>query len=122
MTPADEITTAARTLRTLATTAADDSGDTHWTSHRITTRDARLRADGDDILRGGSTGPHGRGSRPHFHPPVADYIAAMSPIVGLALADWLNSWTGIDLREDAALPADAQHALAVARQINRSQP
>lgn len=30
---------------------------------------------------------------------------------------WLDSWTGFDLREDAALPEDAQHALAVARAV-----
>jgi len=49
---------------------------------------------------------------------IAPYIAAMHPGVGSALADWLDSWTGVDLREDAALPEDAQHALAVARAIN----
>ena len=34
-----------------------------------------------------------------------------------ALADWLDSWTGIDLYEAGPLPEDARHALAVARAI-----
>lgn len=38
------------------------------------------------------------------------------------IANWLDSWTGIVLREDAALPEDARHALAVARAINGSTP
>ena len=48
----------------------------------------------------------------------ADYIEAMHPGVGAALADWLESWTGIDLYEAGSLPEDARHALAVARAIN----
>ena len=43
---------------------------------------------------------------------VAALLRARGP-----LANWLDSWTGIDLREDAALPEDAQHALAVARAV-----
>ncbi|WP_432091059.1 hypothetical protein [Streptomyces sp. NRRL F-5630] len=54
--------------------------------------------------------------------PKSRYIAAMHPGVGTALAAWLESWTGIDLREDAALPEDARHALAVARQILGGTP
>ena len=50
-------------------------------------------------------------------PAVAALIRAREP-----LAAWMESWTGIDLREDAALPEDAQHALAVARAINAKQP
>ncbi|WP_333743536.1 hypothetical protein [Streptomyces ardesiacus] len=52
----------------------------------------------------------------------ADYIAAMHPGVGTALAHWLESWTGIDLYEAGSLPEDARHALAVARQINGTAP
>lgn len=48
---------------------------------------------------------------------VNRYIAAMDPAVGLALAAWLESWTGIELNEHGPMPEDAQHALAVARQI-----
>jgi hypothetical protein len=52
---------------------------------------------------------------------IAPYIAAMHPGVGRALADWLDSWTGIELSEGAALPEDASHALAVARAINANR-
>ncbi|MGW8326512.1 hypothetical protein ACWGLE_01250 [Streptomyces sp. NPDC055897] len=52
----------------------------------------------------------------------ARYIAALHPGVGAALADWLDSWSGIEVREDAAMPEDLRHALAVARKINGSQP
>lgn len=47
----------------------------------------------------------------------AEHIALMHPGVGLAVGRWLESWTGIDLAEDGPMPEDAQHALAVARQI-----
>lgn len=36
----------------------------------------------------------------------------------VAIASWLDSWTGIDLYEAGPLPEDAKHALAVARAIN----
>lgn len=49
-------------------------------------------------------------------PAVAALVRAREP-----LASWLDSWTGIELREDAALPEDAQHALATARAINGAQ-
>ncbi|MGK5733197.1 hypothetical protein [Streptomyces sp. URMC 124] len=42
------------------------------------------------LLRGSSAGPHGRGIRPHLHFQHAEYIAAMDPTVGLALADLLH--------------------------------
>lgn len=44
-------------------------------------------------------------------------IALRGPI-----AEWLDSWTGIDLDESAAMPEDARHALAVARAILQEQP
>ncbi|MBQ1118500.1 hypothetical protein [Streptomyces sp. C3-3] len=45
------------------------------------------------------------------------YIALMHPGVGLAVARWLESWAGVDLSEHGPMPEDAQHALAVARQL-----
>lgn len=51
-------------------------------------------------------------------PEFAAYIAAMHPGVGELLAKWLASWQGIDFSEAAALPEDAQHAIAVAHAIN----
>lgn len=44
-------------------------------------------------------------------------IALMHPGVGLAVARWLESWSGVDLSEHGPMPEDAQHALAVARQL-----
>lgn len=46
------------------------------------------------------------------HTTAADLARIRIPVTR-----WLASWEGIDLREDAALPEDAQHALAVARAI-----
>jgi hypothetical protein len=47
------------------------------------------------------------------HPPtIADYIAAMHPGVGAAVADWLDS-----AAEDAELIGADHRALAAARQI-----
>jgi hypothetical protein len=116
MTPADELRTAAAKLRTLATSASTDRHGrdiSTWTSHHVGDHDARLYGpDHVNIIRGGSNGPHGRGIRPHLHPPVADYIAAMGPPVGTALADWLDS-----AAEDAEQIGPDYHALAVARQI-----
>ena len=51
------------------------------------------------------------------HTTAADLARLRVPVTR-----WLESWTGIDFREDAALPEDAQHALAVARALNGGQP
>ncbi|MFH8336931.1 hypothetical protein [Streptomyces sp. AM6-12] len=122
MTPADEIKQAATRLRELATAAADNSGNPNWTATRHfpdqpDSTYTTLWATGARPLLGGG----GRGRVPYVHAPVGDYAAAMDPTVGLALAGWLDSWTGIDLRDDGPLPEDAQHALTVARAI-LSQP
>ncbi|MER6601140.1 hypothetical protein [Streptomyces parvus] len=45
-------------------------------------------------------------------PTVAALIGARMP-----LARWLESWSGVDLSEHGPMPEDAQHALAVARQL-----
>lgn len=47
------------------------------------------------------------------HTTAADLARLRVPVTR-----WLASWEGIDFREDAALPEDAQHALALARAIN----
>lgn len=120
MTAADELRTAAATLRALATAASTDlyGRDTStWTSHHVNDRDARLYGpDRVRIIRGGSSGPHGRGVHPHLAPVHADYIAAVHPGVGLALADWLDS-----AAEDAEQIGADYRALAVARAINGGQ-
>lgn len=129
-TPADELRAAADKLRTLATAAAEDSGNTTWhtTRHFPEQPDSTftaLWATGARPLLGGGGG---RGRPPAYvSAPVGDYIAAMHPGVGAALADWLAA--------EAADPASDQHdercrergypitvALTIARLINRSQP
>ena len=52
----------------------------------------------------------------------AEHIALMHPGVGLAVARWLKSWVDVDLSEAGPMPEDAQHALAVARQILGTAP
>jgi hypothetical protein len=111
--PADELRTAATKLRELATAATPGPWATDTSipyGHRV----GSSNAGADWVAR---TGEHGQtGSESD-----ASYIAAMGPNVGTALADWLDSWTGIDLYEAGPLPEDARHALAVARAINGTQ-
>jgi hypothetical protein len=38
------------------------------------------------------------------------------------VADWLDSWTGIDLYEAGSLPEDARHALTIARAVLGTTP
>nr|WP_062336117.1 hypothetical protein [Herbidospora sakaeratensis] len=45
------------------------------------------------------------------------WICLVHPGLADPLAAWLEPWTGIAFDEDAALPVDLQHALAVARAI-----
>ncbi|MFF7837590.1 hypothetical protein ACFZC6_01950 [Streptomyces ossamyceticus] len=122
-TPADEIAAAAARLRTLAADAADTSGSSKWEASRIfpeypDSTATRLRANsGGPLLHGGG----GKHPAPMVTAPVGDYIAAMDPTVGLALAAWLDSWAGVELRESATMQEDARHALAVARAINGAQ-
>jgi alpha-beta hydrolase superfamily lysophospholipase len=54
--------------------------------------------------------------------PDAQYIAAMHPGVGAALADWLDS-VASRARQDSSgewIGADLHHALTVARAINHT--
>ncbi|MFE1109679.1 hypothetical protein ACFW5U_27850 [Streptomyces rochei] len=104
MNPADELRTAAEKIRTLskAISAPDE-------------RDQVFHAEGTDVTQG-RTGLYDVATTQTTE--LADYIAAMHPGVGTALAAWLESWTGIEMYEAHALPEDARHALAVARQIN----
>lgn len=50
-------------------------------------------------------------------PELAAWIALMHPGVGLVLADWLDSLTGIEFSEHGPMPDEMVHALAVARQL-----
>ncbi|MDJ1137906.1 hypothetical protein [Streptomyces iconiensis] len=136
MTPADEIRTAAEKLRTLAAAASTNSDGTptaRWNTEPVQsardddsrrflygdylTRDDGRRISWPLLLRGG------RLHQPSYmHSQHAEYAAAMGPAVGAALAAWLESWTGLDVREDAAMAEDLRHALTVARAINQQDP
>jgi hypothetical protein len=121
VTPAEEIATAAAKLRALAETATPGN----WWAEELPPNEHHkhpahwVKTEYDD-------GPNLISSQVVADCPWrqadAAYIAAMGPAVGFALAAWLHSWTGIELREDAALPEDAQHVLATARAINGAQP
>ncbi|MER7788572.1 hypothetical protein [Streptomyces sp. NPDC097640] len=111
--PADQIRAAAEKLRALATAAAKDSGSPDWiaTRHFPDQPDATFTTLWTDshtvLMRGG-----GRHRAPYVHAPVGDYIAAMGPTAGLAIAAWLDS-----AAEDAEQIGADPHALAVARQL-----
>ncbi|MBZ6250536.1 hypothetical protein KVH27_19410 [Streptomyces olivaceus] len=145
MTPADELRTAADTLRALATAAATDSDGNptaHWAvryrpgvtpgapeqrDRPVTLVAVDLGTD-EPLLHGGSSGSHGRGSRPSIGPDHGRYAAAMDPAVGLALATLLeavlsSTREASPAHEECAAwcspeTCDLSAALAVARQIN----
>ena len=99
--PAEQLRAAAEVLRQHADAAeADVDTNPYWES--ALTERPDWYANG---VRNGLGGPSG------------EYAALMHPGVGHALAQWLDSWTGIDLYEAGSLPEDARHALAVARAI-----
>lgn len=120
-TPADELRTAAETLRKLATDATPGpwrQHDTHLGQYGYTATVLSGEGNDTDLRAWLPSMSHEPWDETRNAWPDAMYIAAMHPGVGAALADWLESWTGIDLYEAGALPEDAKHALAVARQIN----
>lgn len=125
-TPADEIAAAAATLRHLATAAADDSGSTHWEASRILPNQPESRMTRLCATPGGPLIRAIRAARePYVHAPVGDYIAAMHPGVGAALADWLDLFANTEFDPEAIVQeTDRSHAcaLAVARAINGRQP
>jgi hypothetical protein len=132
-TATDELRAASARLRELAAAASTDryGRDTStWTSHHVNERDARLFGpDRVRIIRGGSSGPHGRGVQPHLAPAHADYIAAMDPTAGLALVLLLEAVTSNALENDheecrsycTPETCDVAAALALAQAINGSQ-
>lgn len=48
----------------------------------------------------------------------AAWIALVHPGLAEPLASWLESWDGIELREDGPLPSDFEYALRIARVLN----
>ncbi|MBQ0827670.1 hypothetical protein [Streptomyces tagetis] len=148
-TPAHDLRAAAETLRALATAASVDPDGTptaHWHyedrgrgrghlyGDHLTREDDRCIS-WPHLLRGGSL------QRPtYMHVQHAAYAAAMGPVVGLAIADWLEEAAhryecsvqaaGDAFRDDPAgrdaflttgPGAPSPHALAVAQQILRAR-
>ncbi|MFD5875666.1 hypothetical protein [Streptomyces sp. NPDC060322] len=133
---ADQLRAAAAQLRALATAASTDTDGrptAHWAvryqpgvtpgAAPLTDRNCYLDAidEADPDGRGARRLLHGGGGSrtrpPSVEPQHGRYIALMDPTLGLALAAWLESWVGVDLSEHGPMPEDAQHALAVARQV-----
>ncbi|WP_405794082.1 hypothetical protein [Streptomyces sp. NBC_01506] len=127
--PADELRTAAATVRALATaasTATDGTPTAHWNTKEQRGGGARLYGDYTTDGRGQRIGwpplMHGTTRPPHMEPQHAAYAATMGPALGLALADWLDRMA--DANETVndytfGLVATLNlEALAVARQIN----
>jgi hypothetical protein len=114
--PADELRTAAQTLRSLtAAVHAPDLPDQSWHTEPCASEE---RGDCPCIVAQGTCNTEGSFVQPLFYvadaetPELAAYIAAMGPNVGTVLADWLNS-----AAEDAEQIGPDPHALAVARAI-----
>ena len=120
-TPAEELRAAAVKLRGLAQILeSPDHPGLPWHTEECADEE---RDNCPCIVAQGRTSYHDEASTPMFYvadaetPECAAYIAAMGPTVGLALAAWLDSWTGFEISEHAAMPDDLTHALAVARAI-----
>ncbi|MYU20784.1 hypothetical protein [Streptomyces sp. SID8352] len=124
--PADQLRAAAALLRARATAASTDpegnpTADWHYAALRrgraglhgdhLTLDDGRV-VSWPSIVRGGD---HTRPS--YMYLAHAAYAATMGPVVGLALADWLEA-AAADAQEIGASP----QALAVAHQLLGSQP
>lgn len=114
---ADLLRRAAARLRDLATAAAEDSGNANWRAKR-------------EFPNATTTSVSPTGCRPLFyarggaftHAPIGDYIAAMDPSVGGALADWLDLEADVIDAHAAADPeyvtdTGHDHAEILARRI-----
>ncbi|MFD3741082.1 hypothetical protein [Streptomyces sp. NPDC058629] len=134
--PADLLRAAAVLLRELATAASTDQAGRPTSRWAVRYQPGVLPGAPPQTERScyldavDEAAPDGRGARPLIHgtgstrgrapsvePQHGRYIALMDPGVGLAVARWLESWAGVDLSEHGPMPEDAQHALAVARQL-----
>lgn len=102
MTPTDELRAAAAKIRALATA--------------VSAPDPALQpfhAEGRDVTQGRTPGLYEVATTQT--PALADYIAAMDPTVGLALANWLEWQARAFTEGHIAIP---EAALAVARALN----
>ncbi|MFI7890936.1 hypothetical protein ACIFUY_06685 [Streptomyces sp. CACIS-1.16CA] len=109
--PADQLRAAAERLRALLADLDDCRGPWYVVNREQRPYPQRIDNIGVPYVVASTT------TDPSHPPTIADYICAMHPGVGLAVARWLASWAGVDLSEHGPMPEDAQHALAVARQL-----
>lgn len=115
-TAAEELRTAAAKLTALLD-ALDDRGPWHTEPCASTERAPCIVAYGRTSDQGPPTALHYVADAET--PEHAAYLAALHPGTGRALAKWLESWTGVDFNEHAAM-GDLAYALDLARQINRA--
>lgn len=118
ITPADELRAAAQRLRELAAAATGEAGDT-WTAIRRhpdmpTSHSVTLWGSEQPFIHGHG----GRGVGPFVLDTVGNYIAAMDPRLGVALARVLDQ--AADALTGTTVPDD-DPVLAVARLINQQE-
>jgi hypothetical protein len=94
-------------------TAALDTAEPFIPAPWTITTERVIRADNDDIVADRSSEEPGDDAD-------LPYLALWNPVVGRALAQWLDSWSGVEFDEAAPLHEDLHYALTVARAINGS--
>ncbi|MFD3638255.1 hypothetical protein [Streptomyces griseus] len=127
-TPADQLRAAADLLREAAGHATPGPWRTHDThlggvgGHTATVLTDRPNLNDTELIAWLPTMSHEPWDEARNAWRNAGWMALVHPGVGLALAAWLESWVGVDLSEHGPMPEDAQHALAVARQLLDGAP
>lgn len=100
--PAETLRAAAEELRTAATDARHDLDNLqYW----------------QGVTRLPNGGRWERGITNALGGAAGAYCAMLGPAVGLAVADWLESLTGVEIDEHGPLAEEYRHGLAVARTI-----
>lgn len=111
LSPAEILTVAAKLLREQAGNAQHIS-PAPWTVDR-----EGAYGTGVVLAKDGATIIADRSCDDHEDAIDLPYIALVHPGVGLALADWLDSLTGIEFSEHGPMPDEMVHALTLARQL-----
>lgn len=118
-TPADELKTAAATLRKLVGQTTSPPWSTNWNAQEYElVAPSRPYPIAEWTYAIATQGPKVAEQRAECDTADADYIAVMGPNVGALLADWLGSWGDVDIDEHASMPDDLRHALRIARAVN----
>lgn len=117
-TPADLIRRAAALMRQRAEAATDGP----WRAHDTYLSHGGYTA---TVLSGEGNGTELRAWLPTFSNetsmtvrnvyPDAEHIASWHPLVGLAVADWLDSWEDFEFEPDSSYAEDHRAAVKVAR-------